>query len=57
MSGILVYSAASSLRFSPGNSFPESKKTVRSRNGNARFPSGATSVGLIRSRHSTPSQL
>ncbi|KAF3584443.1 hypothetical protein F2Q69_00031746 [Brassica cretica] len=44
MSGILVYSAASSLRFSPGNSFLESKKTVGSRNGNARFPSGATSV-------------
>ncbi|WZY95683.1 hypothetical protein YC2023_068012 [Brassica napus] len=44
MSGILVYSAASSLRFSPGNSF--TAKTVRSRNGNARFPSGATSPAV-----------
>ncbi|ESQ48690.1 hypothetical protein EUTSA_v10021681mg [Eutrema salsugineum] len=42
MSGILVYSAGNSLRFSPGNSLTQ-PKTARSRNGKARFPTGATS--------------
>ncbi|KAF8052783.1 hypothetical protein N665_1505s0007 [Sinapis alba] len=42
MSGILVYSATNSLRFSPGHVLSQ-PKTVKSRNGNARFPSKATS--------------
>ncbi|CAN6991655.1 hypothetical protein BRARA_A03270 [Brassica rapa] len=42
MSGILVNSAANSLRFSPGTSLPHPKPT-RSHNGTARFPTGANS--------------
>ncbi|CAH8348989.1 unnamed protein product [Eruca vesicaria subsp. sativa] len=39
MSGILVNSAANSLRFSPGTSLPHPKPT-RSHHGTARFPTG-----------------
>ncbi|CAF1704335.1 chaperone protein dnaJ 11, chloroplastic [Brassica napus] len=42
MSGTLIYSAVNSLRSSPGNSLRQPKPT-RLHNGNARFPTGATS--------------
>ncbi|CAN6982286.1 unnamed protein product [Brassica oleracea var. botrytis] len=42
MSGTLIYFAVNSLRFSPENSLPQPKAT-RLHNGNARFPTGATS--------------
>ncbi|CAA7016337.1 unnamed protein product [Microthlaspi erraticum] len=42
MSGSLVYSAASSLRFSEVTSLPQ-PKINRSRNGTAKFPTGARS--------------
>ncbi|CAH8384878.1 unnamed protein product [Eruca vesicaria subsp. sativa] len=42
MSGILVYTAGTSLRFSSGNIFSQ-PKTIKSHRGNARFSTGSTS--------------